>query len=89
MFQDERGAPQYPVGCERCGIRVLVKKDNLAHTVLQWTSSTDECAELAGTTTPRALTPTCSFLRDSVEAGVRARRITVPDAGGEMPPEQR
>jgi hypothetical protein len=78
-FQDERGEPRHPVACLRCGVRVLVRKNSLAHTVLQWTSATDTCTELSAGHRPAALIPTCAYLADSVDAAVRARQLDVAD----------
>lgn len=72
----------YPVSCHRCGTCVLVKKNSLAHTEIQWTTGTDRCAELGKTIRPAVLhsiTPTCEALRDSVEAAVRGGLLPVPD----------
>lgn len=79
MFQDERGGPQHPLGCRRCGVTVLVKKHSLAHTVVQWTSATDACTELGTETPVGALVPSCPFLRDTIESAVLARDLEVGD----------
>ena len=77
MFQDERSGPDQPVECQHCGASVLVKKNSLAHTVVQWTSATDACAPLTVDGPARALTPTCPYLRDSIDAAVRSRALGV------------
>lgn len=72
----------YPVSCHRCGTCVLVKKNSLAHTEIQWTTDTDRCTELGKNVQPGVLysvTPTCEALRDSVEAAVRGGLLPVPD----------
>jgi hypothetical protein len=74
VFQDERGGPRQPVRCHRCGTTVLVRKNSLAHTVVQWTTSTDACTELAG-----ASARACPFLADSIDAAVRAGELEVAD----------
>jgi hypothetical protein len=74
VFQDERAGPQQPVRCGHCGVTVLVCKNSLAHTVVQWTSSTDTCAELAG-----SFVRACPFLADSIDAAVRAGVLQVAD----------
>ena len=74
MFQDERGAPRHPVNCHRCGVTVLVSKNSLAHTVVQWTASTDACVEIGG-----GSDPTCHALSGSIDAAVRAGDLQVTD----------
>lgn len=68
-----------PLACRSCGNQVLVKKNSLAHTAVQWTEAT-RCAEfaLASDLTARALQPTCSAMRASIESAVLAGRIEVP-----------
>ncbi|KAB2341567.1 hypothetical protein [Actinomadura rudentiformis] len=76
---DER--PEYPVTCRRCGACVLVRKNSLAHTEIQWTTDTSGCPELGRSSVPRSLAsvlPTCAELRDSVEGAVREGRLPVP-----------
>ncbi|MFI0446546.1 hypothetical protein [Actinomadura sp. 6N118] len=76
---DER--PEYPIACRRCGACVLVRKNSLAHTEIQWTADTSGCPELGRNPVPRILTsviPTCAELRDSVEGAVREGRLPVP-----------
>jgi hypothetical protein len=75
VFEDERGAPRHPVNCARCGVCVLVKKNSLAHTVVQWTTSTEACGELSSAT--RSVTVTCAFLRDSIDAAVATLELAV------------
>ncbi|SFT00194.1 hypothetical protein [Saccharopolyspora flava] len=68
-----------PLDCHRCGNHVLVKKNSLAHTSVQWTE-TNRCAELAPTNlTERALRPGCSQMRASIENAVRTGTIEVAD----------
>lgn len=85
MFEDERGAPRHPVTCEQCAVRVLVKKNSLAHTVVQWTTTTKGCGELAPEDATRPLTATCAFLRDSIDAAVRMRALEVPEPDAYVP----
>jgi hypothetical protein len=68
-----------PLACRLCGNQVLVKKNSLAHTSVQWTEST-RCAEfaVAADLTERALTPGCGEMRASIENAVRSGRIEVP-----------
>jgi hypothetical protein len=64
-----------PVDCARCGARVLVKKNSLQHTSVQWTTlAVASCPELHGATTP-----TCLALRDSIEHAVKVGRLAVLD----------
>ena len=72
-----------PLDCRMCGDTVLVKKNSLAHTTVQWTSTT-HCAEfaLAPDLTARAMIPTCHAMRASIEEAVRSGRIDVPDEEG-------
>jgi hypothetical protein len=57
---------------------VLVKKNSLAHTLVQWTSDTDKCVQLGGHA-DRALIPTCTQLRASIESSVREGMLPVGD----------
>jgi hypothetical protein len=78
----ETKPPMQPVSCNRCGVGVLVRKNSLAHTLVQWTTRTDQCSDLSDRTEPgesRALTATCHDLRDSIEKAVRNREIDVAD----------
>jgi len=79
VFQDERTGPNQPVACQQCGASVLVKKNSLAHTLVQWMSSTDACPRLASHGQARATTPTCGFLRETIEAAIRTHELEVGD----------
>lgn len=68
----------HPVSCRVCGSCVLVKKNTLAHTLVQWTSDTERCAELSRHGEPGTV-PTCSRLRDSIEADVRSGLVPVAE----------
>ena len=69
-----------PLSCHRCGTCVLVKKNSLAHTLVQWTSDTDGCVELAEhAEVDRGRVPTCLQLRDSIETAVRRGQLHVPE----------
>ena len=87
MFEDDRGGPAQPLNCAGCGVSVLVKKNSLAHTVVQWTTSTDACREL-GSAADRAAA-TCSLLRDSIDAAVRTRRLEVAELSSPGPEDSR
>jgi hypothetical protein len=69
-----------PLDCRRCGNHVLVKKNSLAHTSVQWTEAT-RCVEFARTPdlTARALQHSCDQMRESIDNAVRAGRIEVPE----------
>ena len=69
-----------PLACRLCGNQVLVKKNSLAHTSVQWTEVTrcTEFAAVATDLTERALLPGCHELRESIDSAVRAGRIEVP-----------
>ena len=66
-----------PVSCSSCGSSVLVKKHSLAHTLVQWTTSTEQCVELSRDI-DRGVVPTCTRMRDSIENSVRLGVIPVP-----------
>ncbi len=68
-----------PLACRLCGNQVLVKKNSLAHTSVQWGEST-RCTEFAAAAnlTDRALVRGCTELRESIDSAVRAGRIEVP-----------
>ncbi|GAA5050638.1 hypothetical protein HNP84_006618 [Thermocatellispora tengchongensis] len=68
----------HPVSCHACGSCVLVKKNTLAHTLVQWTTDTGRCVELSGHS-DRGTVPTCTRLRDSIETGVRRGLVPVAD----------
>jgi hypothetical protein len=68
-----------PLACRRCGNQVLVRKNSLTHTSVQWTEPT-RCVEFARAPdlTARAMQPSCGELRASIDEAVRAGRIEVP-----------
>lgn len=69
-----------PFACRMCGNRVLVKKNSRAHTSIEWTEAT-RCSEfaLSPDLTSRAMQPTCSAMRASIEDAVQAGAIVVGD----------
>ncbi|WP_218004362.1 hypothetical protein [Microtetraspora niveoalba] len=75
-----------PVDCRVCGTRVLVEKNSLPHTSVQWTTDAGAtCGEFA----PRvasgeygALITHCGALRDAIDEAVRDGRIEVPPDDG-------
>jgi hypothetical protein len=69
-----------PVECAGCGNRVLVKKNSLQHTSVQWTSdAASSCPEFAAAGGSTALIATCGKLRDSIEQAVRDGVLEVAD----------
>jgi hypothetical protein len=74
-----------PVGCRYCGNRVLVKKNSIRHTSIQWTSdAVDSCPEFAARVAAgqvSALIDTCGKLRDSIDEAVREGLLEVPGPG--------
>lgn len=71
-----------PVGCRTCGIEVLVKKNSLPHTAVQWRDSSGcvEFALLRGLE-ERAAARGCLELRSSIEEAVRAGQVDVGSDG--------
>jgi hypothetical protein len=78
VHDDEREGPRTPVICVGCGVHVLVKKNSLAHTMVQWRTRADTC-RAADRSLPGALRPACDLLRRSIDDAVRARRLLVPE----------
>lgn len=81
MQHDERPGPDRPVPCGRCGLEVLVRKNSLAHTMVQWPADASACTEgtLAVTT---GLRLRCDALQDSITDAVRRRTLDVPGMDG-------
>lgn len=75
------------LACRRCATTVLVRKNTLTQTSIQWLADAGEtCAELAeqraaGRTT--ALLHGCAALRESIDEAVRDGRLPVLDAAEE------
>ncbi|MGH3520110.1 MAG: hypothetical protein ACRDQ7_22535 [Haloechinothrix sp.] len=73
-----------PVECQICETSVLVEKNSLAHTSIQWTSiagsSCTEFAAMVAEGSDSALIPTCVHLRDSIERAVADGALDVLDA---------
>ncbi|GAB3576845.1 hypothetical protein GCM10027445_41520 [Amycolatopsis endophytica] len=73
-----------PHACASCGTRVLVKKNSVKHTSIQWTTDAGSCpvfAEQAEAGENTALLDTCPKLVDSIGAAVRDGEFGVLDAG--------
>ncbi|HEY6796655.1 MAG TPA: hypothetical protein VI248_18430 [Kineosporiaceae bacterium] len=71
------------LACERCGARVLVSKNSLRQTCVQWSRQAEaRCVEFttaAAVGRPAALVDGCRSLRDSIEDAVRTGRLAVQD----------
>ncbi len=66
------------VECGRCAASVLVRKNSLAQTSVQWSAAaTGVCAEFAGSDSARIAT--CLALRDSIELAVKVGRLGLLD----------
>jgi hypothetical protein len=76
-----------PVDCQNCGNRVLVKKNSIRHTSIQWTTdAVDSCPEFAARVAAgemSALIDTCKKLRDSIDEAVREGLLEVPRPGAD------
>ncbi|MEU6558335.1 ferredoxin [Nocardia nova] len=68
-----------PVGCRRCGARVLVRKSSWAQTSIQWdAASTAACLERhAASTLSDAGLRHCSQLRESIWAAAESGELPV------------
>lgn len=69
-----------PVTCTACGTQVLVRKNSLTQTTVQWTGSTADCPELrarrdAGEDTARVAH--CEQLRTSIDEAVATGRVAI------------
>ena len=77
MVRLENGSPEAPqmheVACLTCDTRVLVRKNSLTQTSIQWLSDTAACLELAG----RSRVARCDALRASIDAAVVEGRLQV------------
>ncbi|HET9138583.1 hypothetical protein [Actinophytocola sp.] len=72
-----------PVECRSCASRVLVRKNSVRHTSVQWTTApAATCPEFAarvGAGELSARVDGCPKLRDSIELAVAEGRVAVPD----------
>lgn len=70
------------LACDRCGAQVLVAKNSLLHTSVQWTRQAErrchEFAEAAAAGRDVARVAACTALRDSIERAVAEGRLAVP-----------
>lgn len=69
-----------PLSCRLCGTQVMVAKNSLAQTTVQWADSSG-CVEFSRhqdvPDCPNAVVPTCFHLRDSIETAVSSGEIVV------------
>ncbi len=69
------------VACRRCGTTVLVRKNTLTQTSIQWLADAGEtCTELAQQRVagrPTGLASGCTSLRESIDEAVREGRLEV------------
>ena len=69
-----------PHECRACGTCVLVKKNSINHTSIQWTTNaTESCPVFADADGPTALLDTCPKLADSIDDAVREGTLAVAD----------
>jgi DNA-directed RNA polymerase subunit RPC12/RpoP len=70
------------LACDRCDVRVLVKKNSPQHTSIQWTAQAVQgCAEFAARVTAgerTALIATCASLHASIDRAADEDRLEVP-----------
>ncbi|AHH98488.1 hypothetical protein GCM10010174_70810 [Kutzneria viridogrisea] len=67
-----------PHNCRSCATTVLVKKNSLAHTSVQWTGEpAASCPEFAAAGQSSALVPMCGRLRESIARAVLDGTIPV------------
>ncbi|KZB84456.1 hypothetical protein [Amycolatopsis regifaucium] len=72
-----------PLACRTCGTTVLVKKNSVQHTSIQWTTdAAKSCpvfAAQAASGARTALLDTCANLSDSIGAAVKDGLLEVPE----------
>lgn len=71
-----------PVACTACPVVVLVRKNSLAQTTVQWTDDTARCPEIAqrrAAGEPAGRVAHCATLRSAIDDAVLAGRVTVVD----------
>lgn len=75
--------PMRDLACRRCGTSVLVRKNTLSQTSIQWLADAGEtCTELAeqrAAGVPTARVAGCAALRESIDEAVRDGRLEVLD----------
>jgi hypothetical protein len=69
-----------PHECRSCGTCVLVKKNSIQHTSIQWTTvPAQTCPVFAAAGGPTALLDTCPKLAGSISDAVRDGTLAVAD----------
>ncbi|WP_181773329.1 hypothetical protein [Amycolatopsis pittospori] len=72
-----------PLNCRACGTCVLVKKNSMQHTSIQWTTdaarSCPVFAAQAASGAQTALLDTCGNLSDSIDAALKDGLLEVPE----------
>lgn len=72
-----------PLSCRSCGTCVLVKKNSVQHTSIQWTTdAAKSCpvfAEKAAAGAQTALLDTCDRLGESIAEALREGMLEVPE----------
>jgi hypothetical protein len=72
-----------PVTCAQCGTEVLVKKNSVKHTSVQWTkNAVQACPEIAAQVaagTPPGQVLGCSALKATIAEAARNGQLTVPN----------
>lgn len=82
--QDLRPAPSTEIRCGRCATRVLVRKNSLEQTSIQWLDEASRCTEFAeaGDGVPTALRASCESLYETIRGAVRSGQLEVPGENG-------
>lgn len=79
--------PMRELACRRCATTVLVRKNTLSQTSIQWLADAGQtCSELAeqrAAGVPTGLVAGCTALRESIDDAVRDGRLEVLDAVGD------
>ncbi len=69
-----------PVSCGQCGTEVLVRKNSVKHTSIQWTTDpARSCPEFANTNGGRPVGMSCPKLRRSIEHAVLEGMVHIVD----------
>ncbi|MFI7121565.1 hypothetical protein [Amycolatopsis sp. NPDC049868] len=72
-----------PLNCRSCGTCVLVKKNSMQHTSIQWTSDASRScpvfAEQKASGAQTALLDTCGNLSESIDAALKDGLLEVPE----------
>ncbi|MFJ4102016.1 hypothetical protein [Amycolatopsis japonica] len=72
-----------PLNCRSCGTCVLVKKNSMQHTSIQWTSDASRScpvfAEQKASGAQTALLDTCGNLTASIEIALKDGLLEVPE----------